>query len=1001
MSSISEHKKEEIIEDEPEEEVPVGGGTEGEEDSFSMESHENLKGEILSQSRRWGIFIQFDVPHGNKGSTARLCPIRAYVNGSLFLSELCPTERDLSRVFPLGTKLMLDVERRIYSKKGSKEMDWIVTSLWKGESKDFTWSLEKEQSFLERIQRAKEHILDPAHEGEKMKEEEESKEVKEVKEVKETWFISNLNIPKYLPHPSVEGAVSNVVGKILSLNSAQGGVIKTIEKGLEVYFHRCRVYYSKESLKLSAGAELKSVFKEGEEVRLDYIENKDKDGNSYMDTEQKYVALVMYSKEGSTPNVPEIAFRKDPDEKYFIARIISFDEPIDETGVSSGIAEILRPTERNTNGYVKSTFKKMVNLDSSSVKKVKFNRKALYHIGAPLEKRIFSRGALTIPPTVKEDTLLTIKSLSQCNTRFLGREGMDYATYERIIQGRNKPYLKYFNGNEDCSEYVPARISELSFPPGKNEGVAKGFCILQAFFGFKPSEKSDLQYFIVLNEPCYVRLDEGNEDDDNGLKINDLWIGAPRSAFLKNADDEMSYDKFMESETHRIKFFLFLESHDLSLKDFDEVIKGKKASRKFLPLSRESNRGAVSGVIKVENGPLAGQYVTFHRKNTWVMGYNMLKADLTHIFQEGQKVNLEAEELPSKEASRGPIPYEYKYRATLVWTSKFRPRNDLERTTPEDKRSHDWLKKRNLDSEKFQQLVNGKLSIVNAQFAAKNGNNMLKYRDILELASGRVQPDGSVPPPVTPEQLPVLRHGPEAARICEAALSTTGPNDQRIMDIIRNDDNAQMAFHIHKALGFALEYYTSNNSSSSFSMNESYSSSSREGGNPQNPPFLNTNSSNNNNNSSSSGGGNYRMNGGAGGVRNNNKSFVNEQFQNFGSQQQSSTRSLSNGSGNNFNFQQQHQQQSHQHHHNYSSSGINNNHNSRSSVSSRGTKRQSSDGNSPGGGYSPGMKKSRGIGGLRSSGIRPLGGGNGGGGRGGMKNSRGGRGGRGGNSYRN
>ncbi|XP_040571823.1 uncharacterized protein [Lepeophtheirus salmonis] len=886
-----------------------------------------------------------------------------------------------------------------------------------------------------------------------------------------------------------------------------------------------------------------------------------------MDTEQKYVALVMYSKEGSTPNVPEIAFRKDPDEKYFIARIISFDEPIDETGVSSGIAEILRPTERNTNGYVKSTFKKMVNLDSS-VKKVKFNRKALYHIGAPLEKadlqyffspfsyglNIFfcylskldepesdvthevslgwkastsflhstGRGALTIPPTVKEDTLLTIKSLSQCNTRFFGREGMDYATYERIIQGRNQPYLKYFNGNEDCSEYVPARISELSFPPGKNEGVAKGVCILQgginkgkkvefsrdifSIFGFKPSEKSDLQYFIVLNEPCYVRLDEGNEDDDNGLKINDLWIGAPRSAFLKNADDEMSYDKFMESETHRIKFFLFLESHDLSLKDFDEVIKGKKASRKFLPLSRESNRGvviqleralskgkgrrldlgAVSGVIKVENGPLAGQYVTFHRKNTWVMGYNMLKADLTHIFQEGQKVNLEAEELPSKEASRGPIPYEYKYRATLVWTSKFRPRNDLERTTPEDKRSHDWLKKRNLDSEKFQQLVNGKLSIVNAQFAAKNGNNMLKYRDILELASGRVQPDGSVPPPVTPEQLPVLRHGPEAARICEAALSTTGPNDQRIMDIIRNDDNAQMAFHIHKALGFALEYYTSNNSSSSFSMNESYSSSSREGGNPQNPPFLNTNSSNNNNNSSSSGGGNYRMNGGGGGVRNNNNSFVNEQFQNFGSQQQSSTRSLSNGSGNNFNFQQQHQQQSHQHHHNYSSSGINNNHNSSnnpwnssssnnnnnhhphhhhnngnnhqqqqqqhnhhqqqqqqhmqqshhhinsggggnnnnhhhqqqlqqqqmrgiyplmsargSSVSSRGTKRQSSDGNSPGGGYSPGMKKSRGIGGLRSSGIRPLGGGNGGGGRGGMKNSRGGRGGRGGNSYRN
>ena len=34
-----------------------------------------------------------------------------------------------------------------------------------------------------------------------------------------------------------------------------------------------------------------------------------------------------------------------------------------------------------------------------------------------------------------------------------------------------------------------------------------------------------------------------------------------------------------------------------------------------------------------------------------------------------------------------------------------------------------------------------------------------------------------------------------------------GPADPRIGNIVRSDNNAQMAFHIHKALGYALEEY--------------------------------------------------------------------------------------------------------------------------------------------------------------------------------------------------
>ena len=77
------------------------------------------------------------------------------------------------------------------------------------------------------------------------------------------------------------------------------------------------------------------------------------------------------------------------------------------------------------------------------------------------------------------------------------------------------------------------------------------------------------------------------------------------------------------------------------------------------------------------------------------------------------------------------------------------------------------------------------------------------------------------------EALPVFRHGSEAARICDEALSVMGPTDSRISRcvqqlrcnvetilendfvmtcrIIQSDQNAQMAFHIHKALGYALD----------------------------------------------------------------------------------------------------------------------------------------------------------------------------------------------------
>ena len=86
------------------------------------------------------------------------------------------------------------------------------------------------------------------------------------------------------------------------------------------------------------------------------------------------------------------------------------------------------------------------------------------------------------------------------------------------------------------------------------------------------------------------------------------------------------------------------------------------------------------------------KYVSFSPiRNTWVLGYNMGKGDLTHLFIEGQKVSLEAVEISSDDRKKYTgLPYQYKHRATLVWTSKFRPRNDIDKTVPESVHVNNW-----------------------------------------------------------------------------------------------------------------------------------------------------------------------------------------------------------------------------------------------------------------------------------------------------------------------
>lgn len=418
-----------------------------------------------------------------------------------------------------------------------------------------------------------------------------------------------------------------------------------------------------------------------------------------------------------------------------------------------------------------------------------------------------------------------------------------------IVEGRIESRAMQFNSiSASITEnYMCARIHDI-LPPQGNSGVSCGIVYLEsgdhagqkALFDRKVCsafgwslERSDLQYVFDLNEPCFVSLEPIPDSDDVEIRfrVTNLWLGWPKEHASYNHPRDIPIEE-------RHKLLLFLEAHNLTIKHFLTILAGERNPRIFIPFRKDEMKGtvvqldrgskfrgiglkeqrqgrdagAVSGVAKVDKGPLIGALVTFHRRNTWVLGYNMGKADLTNLFIEGQKVSLEAVVISADDRKKYPgLPYQYKYRATLLWTSKFRPRNDIEKTVPESVHVNNWLKKRGLSWDKFQLLVKGKLAIVPAEIATRHRTNMLRGGE-LEALVGCIESQETAANNQDKNQprletLPVYRHGPEAVRICDESLSVLGPSDPRIYRIIQSDQNAQMAFHIHKALGFALQEY--------------------------------------------------------------------------------------------------------------------------------------------------------------------------------------------------
>jgi len=884
----------------------------------------NVVGSVF-RAHRFGIYAQFE--QDGHTEIGVLFPGKSFINSSLLLGDSVKTDQELCLLFPPGMSVCMDLvsqvsrlvpesggslglgakaepgDKKVEQEKGEeKKCGWVIMLLWFGglEAKpdksrfsDGTLFSSEDSSFSKRMDWISDRVMLPEQTN------------KSTDSKGDNWFVTTITMPRpntAVAHPDL-ATVIGASGTVSLLQRPHGGIIAC---GTDrVFFHRSRVYM--DGIHLSVTVNLSQALSLGKKVTVDYGLNDQPDGPVFEDCPCTYVALLVYI--GTRPTISQLRHQpfplaEDENNKYLVAKIVKFDPP-GPSGVESGIAEILRPTEMNTLAFTKNSFKRYVDVESS-LKFVQFHRERMFHLGALQAKadlqyffsscafgmNIFycyaspipgggggqqfkgcdlthevslgwkgsvsflhttGQGGLTLTPNTKEDTLLYPRVFSFQSTKFLGREGLDIKTYEDIVEGVTPPRCEYMNGFSTCPEVKDtfcARVHDI-FPPQGNSGVSSGVVYIESgqkidqkavfdrkdctIFGWS-LEKTDLQYVLELNEPCFVKLEplpECELDCEVQTRVVSLWIGWPKEYASYNHPSEVP-------PVDRHKLLLYLEAHNLSIRDFLSVIKGEKLPRIFIPFRKDEMKGtvvqldrgsksrgiglkeqrqgrdagAVSGVIKVDKGPLIGALVTFHRRNTWVLGYNMGKADLTNLFIEGQKVSLEAVNITVDDRKKYPgLPYQYKHRATLVWTSKFRPRNDIDKTVPESVHVNNWLKKRGLSWEKFQQLARGKLPIVPQEIACRHRTNMLRGGELESLISPlehqTMQGAGAGPSMGHPriEALPVFRHGSEAARICDEALSVMGPTDSRISRIIQSDQNAQMAFHIHKALGYALDEY--------------------------------------------------------------------------------------------------------------------------------------------------------------------------------------------------
>ncbi len=612
-------------------------------------------------------------------------------------------------------------------------------------------------------------------------------------------------------------------------------------------------------------------------------------------------------------------------QKFYIAKISSFDPPGESGVVEGGVAEIVAPSEYEH--LCRDFLKKRLETPSDAVKKVRFHRSKMFHLGNHLGKAdlrfLFSKhsygsnvlfcriraldeaevkddikhemevgwrasdnhvthldltNGYVFHPAKKEDSLLLPTVFWSRYHRLqaldlLALEGFDVKDYLDVVQGRvsYEDRLKGVVGQDDLEQFAFGRTTDLigrpsirdpkkkaSIIPG-NAVVSMGTITLEnrakdcegekavfentavSIFGFK-LEKANLAMFLSQNEPvwCKTVKNEGKANFWNKFKVTEMFVGSPYKA-----------DQTVESmsEVERAKFLLYLDSKDLTVaKFFDAVRSSQNEEKPFLPFRTEEIAGIVigldrdikkdkqvnGGIIKVQDGPMKGQLAIFNRNNVWCMGRNMGRGDLTHLILEGQQVSIQVVHLRENNIINkattvhllsnigGGASITLRAKTVTVWLDKQRP-GQANKVVNKNSHAEFWLQKRGLSWADFEKLVEGTLPAVPNALATRRKSNMLQnvkdkkaWEVEKKMEKARAEKEGLNPKKLelttkknrdSESGASAFRHGPVAEKLCDVALSVSGPGDPAIRKMIKNDEQAQMAFHMYKALELAVDAY--------------------------------------------------------------------------------------------------------------------------------------------------------------------------------------------------
>jgi len=427
---------------------------------------------------------------------------------------------------------------------------------------------------------------------------------------------------------------------------------------------------------------------------------------------------------------------------------------------------------------------------------------------------------------------------------FFNREGFDCDFYEDILNGDSTTAAEWFGAAENVvnadSGYMRARVEALAAPPPihKQDAVVVvmgAFALLEGgenagqrvyvsrasltVCGVK-AEKANLQHFLRRNDLVYVKVkaaDEKRKSQGCNFEAEEVFLGWPHQP-----DQKLS----ALNASQRKRLLLFLESRKQTAKEFEELISSAGPATPFVPLRSEmysgevvelirdnkNKLGAVSGKVKLTTGPMTGQSVTFQRKNAWLFGHHLGQCDLTYVFRADQaRVNVEVATVQFGKA-KGKDEGEKKSKsfAAMLWVGAVRPNGKKPATVGPPMAK--YLRDRGLTAAKFLNAAKGEGELA-AVGEANSASRMLplkadpfakeKAEKVEEKAKDEKDNKAAA------NNAPVFRHGEVAAKLCDMALSVSGPNDPRIKAMIRSDSVAQMAFHMQKALEMAVEHYKS------------------------------------------------------------------------------------------------------------------------------------------------------------------------------------------------